>query len=64
MLSSLHNYIKRVRDISVNVSGRASKSVAEHRAILEAIKSKDGCSAEKLTGEHIKNAKKNIEKLK
>lgn len=59
-LSSFHNYIKRARDISVKVEGRAEKSVAEHRAILEAIRLKDGNLAEKLTAEHIENAKANL----
>ncbi len=59
-LSSFHNYIKRARDISVKVEGRAEKSVAEHRAILEAIRSGNGALAEQLTAEHIANAKENL----
>ena len=37
-LSNFHNYIKKARDISVQTEGRAEKTVAEHRAILDAIK--------------------------
>ena len=59
-LSSFHNYIKRARDISVKVEGRAETSVAEHRAILEAIRSGNGALAEQLTAEHIANAKENL----
>lgn len=63
-LSSFHNYIRRARDVSVNVSGRAEKSVAEHRSILEAIRTGDSEQAENLTSQHIENAKKNILKEK
>ena len=60
MLSNFHNYIKRARDISVNVNGRAEKSVAEHRGILEAIRSGNAVLAESLTAEHIEKAKQNF----
>lgn len=60
MLSNFHNYIKRARDISVQVEGRAEKTVAEHRAILEAIRNNNAELAEKLTAEHIINAKENL----
>lgn len=60
MLTNFHNYIKRARDISINVEGRAEKSVAEHRAILEAIRRKDAVLAEKLMSEHIVNAENNL----
>ena len=52
VLTSFHNY--------VCVTGRAEESVSEHRAILEAITKHDGELAEKLTAEHIKNARDNI----
>ena len=60
VLTSFHNYIRRARAVSVCVTGRAEESVSEHRAILEAIKKHDGELAEKLTAEHIKNARDNI----
>ena len=60
MLSNFHNYIKKARDTSVRTAGRAEKTVAEHRAILGAIKSGDGDLAEKLTAEHITNAEENL----
>jgi len=60
MLSNFHNYIKRARDISFKATGRADKSVAEHRLILEAIQSGNGELAESLTKEHIYNAKANL----
>ena len=60
MLTSFHNYIRRARAVSVCVTGRAEESVSEHRAILEVITKHDGELAEKLTAEHIKNARDNI----
>ena len=60
VLTSFHNYIRRARAVSVCVTGRAEESVSEHRAILEAITKHDGELAEKLTAEHIKNARANI----
>lgn len=60
MLTNFHNYIRHARDISVQTQGRAEKTVAEHRAILEAIRNKNAELAEKLTAEHIRNAKENL----
>ncbi len=59
-LSNFHNNIKYARSISMKALGRAEKSVAEHRAILEAIRKKDGNLAELLTAEHISKAKENL----
>ena len=47
MLSNFHNYIKKARDISVQAAGRAEKTVAEHRAILDAIREGKGELAER-----------------
>ena len=60
MLSNFHNYIKKARDISVQAAGRAEKTVAEHRAILDAIREGKGELAERLTAEHIMNAERNL----
>ena len=60
VLTNFHNYIRRARAVSVCVGKRAQESVAEHRAILDAITNHDGEMAERLTAEHIKNAKENI----
>ncbi|MCM1055204.1 MAG: GntR family transcriptional regulator [Bacteroides sp.] len=60
MLSNFHNYIKRARDISLHTDGRAEKTVSEHKAILEAVKNRDGELAELLTARHITNAKNNL----
>lgn len=60
MLSDLHHMIKRYRKISFNSKGRTKKAIEEHRKILEAVISRDEDAAEKLTIEHIENAKKNL----
>lgn len=60
MLTKYHNCIKRARDISFEVSGRAEKSIAEHRAICDAIMAGNGDLAEILTADHINNAKENF----
>ena len=59
-LSNFHNYIKKARDISVQTEGRAEKTVAEHRAILDAIRAHNGDLAEQLTAQHISNAEVNL----
>ncbi|MBD5104678.1 MAG: GntR family transcriptional regulator [Ruminococcaceae bacterium] len=60
MLSNFHNYIKRARDISVHADGRAEKTVSEHKAILQAVRDRDGELAELLMARHITNAKNNL----
>lgn len=57
MLIGYHNCIKRARDLSVKTAGRAAKSVAEHRAIWQAVQGGDAALAEKLTTEHVANAR-------
>jgi DNA-binding GntR family transcriptional regulator len=57
MLTTYHNYIQRARDIMVRSKGRAQKSVAEHRSILEAIRLHDGDKAEEYMTRHIINAR-------
>lgn len=62
ILNQLHRKLVKYRKASVSNNERAFQSVKEHREILEAILKGDGNLAEKLTVEHIKNAKANIEK--
>jgi DNA-binding GntR family transcriptional regulator len=59
-LSNFHHYIQKARELSIKKPGRALNSVKEHRAILEAIESHDTLLAERLTNEHIYNAKSNM----
>lgn len=60
MLSMLHRRISRFRGNSVTEQARAEKAAEEHRCILEAIKAGDGDLAERLSVEHIQNARDNI----
>ena len=53
VLSDFHKYVQIARTMSVGAKDRAEKSIAEHRGILDAIKSKDEVLAEKLANEHI-----------
>ena len=62
MLSDLHKRVQKFRKISVENSGRAINAQKEHREIFEAIKAKNGELAEKLTVQHITNAKESIMK--
>ncbi|NLD87780.1 MAG: GntR family transcriptional regulator [Clostridiales bacterium] len=59
-LTNFHNHIMKARALSFKTTGRAKLAVQEHRAIFEAISARDLELAEKLTKEHILNAKKNL----
>ena len=62
VLMPLHKKILKYRKASVSDSSRAAASVAEHRAIYEAILSRDGDLASRLVSEHLENAYKHISK--
>lgn len=53
-------YLKQVRKAGLACSGRAIRSIEEHRSILNAIKAHDGDLAEKAAGLHIRNTINNI----
>lgn len=53
MLSDFHHYVERVRQKSLSDLTRAEKSSREHRAIVEAMRKRDGAEAERLAHEHI-----------
>lgn len=59
-LEPLHRKVIKFRKVSVAHPGRALKSFAEHKAIYDAIAEGDAINAEKLTCEHIANARKSI----
>ena len=63
VLSDFHHYVERIRKISLSSTNRATKSIAEHEAILEAIKKRDGELAETLAHEHIMSTIKNLNHL-
>lgn len=59
-LSGFHHYIQKARELSFKTAGRAALAVEEHRRILEAIAAHSADEAERLTAEHIRNAKNNV----
>ena len=62
VLMPLHKKILKYRKASVTDSSRAAASVAEHRAIYEALLARNAKLAEKLTCEHLSNAYNHIVK--
>ena len=61
VLRDFHYYVKNSRGISVKSKKRAEESVKEHKAILDAIRNRDGALAEKLANEHIGHVIENLE---
>lgn len=59
-LSTFHHYVQRARNASFETPGRAAQVLEEHRAILQAIMEKDADKAERLTTEHVRNARWNL----
>lgn len=62
VLRTFHMYVKRSRNSALAIPERARKAHEEHKAILDALISKDGEKAEKLMIEHISNASKHVMK--
>lgn len=62
ILSPLHNKIQKYRKVAVTNRSRAHESVAEHRAIFDAIASGDSEKAYELSVKHIENAYNHIKK--
>jgi DNA-binding GntR family transcriptional regulator len=60
MLRTFHHYTQKARGISLKTPGRAAKVLEEHKAILNAIISRDPQKAEKVMNQHIKNASKSM----
>ncbi len=60
VLSDFHHYVQRVRKSSLTSPERASKSISEHKAILEALRHHDGDQASRLTNIHVRNTSKNV----
>ena len=59
-LLPLHRKTMRYRRISIQDKARLAQSIAEHKAIFEAIASGNADLAAKLVSEHIANAKENM----
>lgn len=62
-LSMFHEHIKKARNSSLAIDGRAEKALEEHEAIFNAIRLGDAKLAEKLAIIHIKNARESILKM-
>ena len=60
VLSDFHHYVQRVRKTSLAAPERAEKSIQEHKAILEALRNKDGDAAKSLTNVHVENTSRNV----
>lgn len=63
VLKEYHEYVGRVRAVTLGETARAKDSTMEHKQICEAIKNHDTLLAQKCAQEHIKNSKENMEKL-
>lgn len=60
ILSELHRSIRAYRRLSLTVTDRLERSVAEHREILNAILNADAEEADRLTSLHIEAALENL----
>ena len=60
VLSELHRNIRAYRKMSLSVPERLTKSIEEHREILDAIARQDADEADRLTKEHIGAALENL----
>ena len=61
ILSDYHHYVERVRKNTLSSRERARKASEEHKAILEAVITKDEDRAERLANEHIFQSIENIQ---
>jgi len=59
-LLPLHKKVQKFRRVAVQSESRAEASLAEHRAIFEAIEKKDADAAAKAMKAHIENARNHI----
>lgn len=60
LLKDFHQYVQKQRQQTLSDYERSKESVAEHKAIMEAMRSGNGKLAEKLADEHICNAYRNM----
>jgi len=59
-LKDFHQYVMRVRRMTLSTRTRSTASNEEHRKIMEAIKAGDGALAEQLANRHMVNAYENM----
>jgi len=60
MLRNFHHYVQKARTNTLALAGRAEETLAEHKAIYQAIFQKDAKKAEELTIKHVKKASVNL----
>ena len=60
MLKELHQYVMSLRKKALSKASRIESSNREHRAIMEALKNRDGDLAESLSHEHVIKAYENM----
>lgn len=63
VLKALHKKIVKYRCASISKQTRAVRSLAEHRAIYEALAAHDGDAAEKAALEHVANARDSVTEM-
>ena len=64
ILSDFQYYIGNIRLASLKSPGRAEQSLNEHKAIVEAFKDRDVERGERVLVEHIRNTRRNYEKMR
>jgi DNA-binding GntR family transcriptional regulator len=62
ILADYHHYVERVRKNTLSSKDRAAEAAKEHKAILDAVRTKEEDLAEKLANEHIYRSLDNIKK--
>lgn len=62
-LSSLHKKISKFRKVSVSKHSRAVNSLSEHEAILGALQKHDSQEVERLTRQHVQNARDSMTEM-
>lgn len=62
-LSELHRYIASYRKLSLAVSGRIDRSLAEHKEIYDAIAGGNADAADELMSKHVERALENLLKI-
>lgn len=63
VLSDFQYYIESTRLASLKTPGRAKRSLMEHKAIVDAFKRGDVEGGERALVEHIRNSRKNVERM-
>lgn len=63
VLKDYHQYVQRIRKITLARPDRVKASTEEHKMIVEALKNHDAVSAQKNAKQHIRNTISNMDKL-